>query len=105
MKSNNYLLLSPSNILIDKEIANKHKDKKSKEEELKQQMYIILFNNCYSSKAINNSYFISSEGIRDSVERMYKLIIICSWHHNINVIIPGNVSFVTNSSYQCAKSK
>lgn len=63
----------PEYVKEAKEIANKHKDKKSKEEELKQQMYIILFNNCYSSKAINNSYFISSEGIRDSVERMYKL--------------------------------
>lgn len=63
----------PEYIKEAKEIANKHKDKKSKEEELKRQMYIILFDNCYSSKAINNSYFISSEGIRDSVERMYKL--------------------------------
>ena len=63
----------PEYVKEAKEIANKHKDKKSKEEELKQQMYIILFDNCYSSKAINNSYFISSEGIRDSVERMYKL--------------------------------
>lgn len=63
----------PEYVKEAKEIANKHKDKKSKEEELKQQIYIILFDNCYSSKAINNSYFISSEGIRDSVERMYKL--------------------------------
>lgn len=63
----------PEYVKEAKEIANKHKDKKSKEEELKRQMYIILFDNCYSSKAINNSYFISSEGIRDSVERMYKL--------------------------------
>lgn len=63
----------PEYVKEAKEIANKHKDKKSKEEELKQQMYIILLDNCYSSKIINNSYFISSEGIRDSVKRMYKL--------------------------------
>ena len=66
-------IVEPEYVKEAKEIANKHKDKEAKEEELKQQMYIILFDNCYSSKAINNSYFISSEGIRDSVERMYKL--------------------------------